>query len=65
MKYTKKWLKCAFKRVIRTMAQSALAILGVYTYLHEFDWRVVVSASAFAGILSFLTSLAGLPEAEE
>lgn len=62
----KKFIKCALIRAIRTIAQSCIAIIGTSTLLSEIDWKMVVSASAVAGILSILTSIAtGLPEAEE
>lgn len=64
IKYTKKWLKCAVIRAIRTSAQSAVALIGVNQFMHEIDVSMVISASLFAGILSMLTSLGGLPEAE-
>ena len=62
---TIKWLKAAGIRAIRTVAQAALATIGSAAVLSEIDWRVVVSASLLAGILSILTSIAtGLPEVE-
>ena len=64
MKYTKKWLRCALIRAVRTMIQSAVALMGANTFLHEIDLRLIVSASVLAGILSVITSLTGLPEAE-
>lgn len=63
---TKKWLKAAGIRALRTVAQSALATLGTAAVLGDVDWVMVGSAAALAGILSILTSLAtGLPEAED
>ena len=63
---TIKWLKAAGIRAIRTVAQAALATIGSAAVLSEIDWRVVVSASLLAGILSILTSIAtGLPEVED
>ncbi len=61
----KKWLKCALIRAIRTMAQSAIAMIGTSVVLSDVDWTMVVSATLLAGILSILTSIGGLPEAKE
>lgn len=62
---TKKWLKAALIRGIRTMAQSALATIGTAAVLGDVNWLLVGSAAALAGILSILTSIVtGLPEAE-
>lgn len=62
---TKKWLKAALIRGIRTMAQSALATIGTAAVLGDVNWLLVGSAAALAGILSILTSVVtGLPEAE-
>ena len=63
MKY---FIKCALIRALRTMAQTAAAIIGTAALLNEVDWLTVLSASALAAVLSALTSLAtGLPEAED
>lgn len=62
---TKKWLKAAGIRAVKTMAQAAIAIIGTAAYMGNVDWPMVVSASALAGILSLLTSVAGLPEVKE
>lgn len=62
---TKKWIKAAGIRAIRTVAQTAVATIGVSAVMQEIDWIMVGSASLLAGILSVLTSVAGLPEAEE
>lgn len=56
------WLKCAGIRALRTVAQTAIATIGTSALLAEVNWIAVVSASALAGVLSLLTSLAGLPE---
>ena len=61
---TKKWLKCAGVRAIKTVAQTAVATIGAAAVLSEVNWAVVVSASVLAGALSLLTSVAGLPEVE-
>ena len=58
----KQWIKCAGIRAIKTMAQSAVAIIGTATVFGAVDWVAVASASILAGVLSVLTSLAGLPE---
>lgn len=62
---TKQWLKAAGIRAIKTMAQTAIATIGSSAVLSAVDWKVVASASVLAGILSLLTSTAGLPELEE
>ena len=62
---TKEWLKAAAIRAIKTMAQSAIAMIGTAVVLDEVNWVNVVSASILAGVLSMLTSAAGLPEVEE
>ena len=62
---TKKWLKCAGIRAIKTIAQTAVATIGTSTVLGNVDWIMVASASCLAGVLSILTSIAGLPEVKE
>ena len=59
------WLRAAGIRAIRTVAQTAAATIATAAVLSEVDWLMVASASALAGILSLLTSVAGLPELEE
>ena len=61
----KKWLKAAGIRAVKTVAQTAVATIGTAAVLGGVDWVMVVSTSALAGILSVLTSVAGLPEVEE
>ena len=61
----KKWIKCAGVRAIKTICQTAIATIGTTTMFNQVDWRVVGYSSLLAGILSLLTSLAGLPELEE
>lgn len=59
------WLKAAGIRAAKTVAQTAVATIGTTAVMSAVDWRVVVSASLLAGILSLLTSVAGLPELKE
>lgn len=59
------WWACAAQRAIRTVCQTAIASIGTAAVLSEVNWGVVVSASVLAGILSLLTSLAGLPEVKD
>ena len=61
----KKWLKAAGIRAIKTVAQTAIASIGTAAALGAVDWVMVASASALAGVLSLLTSIAGLPELKE
>ena len=61
----KKLLKAAAVRAIRTIAQTAVATIGTAVALGQVDWVLVGSASALAGVLSLLTSVAGLPEVKE
>lgn len=58
----KRWIKAAGVRAIKTVAQTAVATIGTCAVMSEVDWLVVASASVLAGILSLLTSVAGLPE---
>ena len=60
--FTKEWLKASLIRAIRTVAQTAIAMIGTSLVMQDVNWVAVASASALAGILSILTSLAGLPE---
>lgn len=62
---TKKWLKAAAVRAVKTVAQTAIATIGTAVALGGVDWLMVASASALAGVLSILTSIAGLPEVKE
>lgn len=62
MKKWKSWLKAAGIRAIKTVAQTAVATIGTSALLAQVDWRMVISASILAGVLSLLTSVAGLPE---
>lgn len=59
------WLRAAGVRAIKTVAQTAVATIGTGAVISEVDWRMVLSASILAGVLSLLTSVAGLPEIKE
>ena len=58
----KTWIKAASIRAIKTVAQTAVATIGTSAVMSAVDWKMVVSASVLAGVLSLLTSIAGLPE---
>lgn len=60
--FTKQWFKAAGVRALKTIAQTAVATIGTSAILSTVDWKVVVSASILAGLLSVLNSIAGLPE---
>ena len=62
MKNMKSWIKAAGIRAINTVAQTAVATIGTSAVIGDVNWVMVASASALAGILSLLTSIAGLPE---
>lgn len=62
--FTKKWFYAALVRSLKTVAQTAVATIGTSAYLGDVNWVLVASASALAGILSILTSVAGLPEVQ-
>lgn len=62
MRDWKTWIKAAGIRAIKTMAQTAIATIGAAAVLSDVDWAVVASASVLAGVLSLLTSIAGIPE---
>lgn len=60
------WFKCALVRAVKTMAQTMVSLLSVgYIGIFDVDWIGILSASALAGLLSILTSVAGLPEVDE
>ena len=63
--YWKNWLKAAGIRAVKTVAQTAVATIGTSAVLGDVNWIMVASASALAGILSLLTSIAGIPEVNE
>jgi hypothetical protein len=65
VKVMSKWLKAAGIRAVKTICQTAVAMIGTSALLTEVDWLAVGSASLLAGVLSLLTSLAGLPELKE
>lgn len=62
---TKTWIKAAAVRAIKTVAQTAVGVIGASALITEVDFLVVLSASALAGLVSLLTSVAGLPEVEK
>lgn len=61
----KNWIKAALIRAVKTIAQTTVATIGTATVFSEVNWTMIVSASLLAGLLSILTSIAGLPEVEE
>lgn len=61
----KMWIKAAAVRAVKTVAQTAVATVGTAAALGEVNWLMVASASALAGVLSILTSVAGLPEVDQ
>lgn len=61
----KRWFKAAGIRAIKTVAQTAVATIGAAAVLSQVDWVMVASASVLAGLLSLLTSVAGLPEVRD
>lgn len=61
---TKKWVKASAVRAVKTMAQTAVATIGTSAVMGDVNWLMVASASALSGIVSILTSVAGIPEVE-
>ena len=61
---TVEWVKAASVRAVKTMAQAAISVIGSSVVISSVDWKMVVSASVVAGVVSVLTSVAGLPEVE-
>lgn len=58
----KQWIKAAGMRAVKTVAQAAIAMIGTAAVMGQVDWGMVASAAALSGVLSLLTSIAGLPE---
>lgn len=65
MRDWKKWIRAAGVRAVKTVAQTAVATIGSSAAMGEVNWVLVASSSALAGVVSLLTSVAGLPELEE
>lgn len=61
---TKEWAKKAAIRAVKTMAQTAVAVIGTSTVVATVDWKIVVSSAVVSGVVSILTSVAGIPEVE-
>jgi hypothetical protein len=61
----KTWIKAAGVRAVKTVAQTAVATIGTSAVLGDVNWTMVISAAVLAGVLSLLTSVAGLPECKE
>lgn len=62
---TKKWLKAAAIRAVKTMAQTAVSLIPAAQMIQQVDWKVVAGTAALAGVASILTSVAGIPEIPE
>lgn len=62
---TQKWVKAASVRAVKTMAQTAVAVIGTAAVVSAVDWKMTVSAAVVAGVVSVLTSIAGLPEVKD
>ena len=61
---TKEWAKKTAIRAVKTMAQTAVAVIGTSTVVAAVDWKIVVSSAVVSGVVSILTSVAGIPEVE-
>ena len=61
---TVKWIKAAGVRAVKTMAQTAVALIGTSAFVNSVDWKMVISGAIVSGIVSILTSIAGIPEVE-
>lgn len=61
---TQKWIKASLVRAVKTVAQTAVGTIGASTMISQVSWQVVVSASLLSGLVSILTSVAGIPEVE-
>ena len=64
-KMNRQWIQAAVVRAAKTVAQTAIATIGTNALLTDVNWMVIISTSALAGILSILTSVAGLPEVKK
>lgn len=62
---TKRWLKCAGVRAVKTAAQTAVALIPAAVSINAVDWTMVIGTAALAAVVSLLTSVAGLPECKE
>lgn len=62
---TTKWIKASGIRAVKTMAQTAIGTIGAAAVVSAVDWKLVVSSAALAGLVSLLTSIAGIPEVKE
>lgn len=62
---TKKWMKAAGVRAVKTAAQTAVALIPAAVSINAVDWTMVIGTAALAGVVSLLTSIAGLPECKE
>lgn len=60
-----KWWKCAAIRAVKTVAQTAVGVIGASAVMGDVNWLTVISAAGLAGVVSLLTSVAGLPECKE
>ena len=65
MRNWKKWFKAAGIRAVKTVAQTAVGVIGASAMISDVNWITVVSAAVLAGVVSLLTSVAGLPECKE
>ena len=63
--FTKEWMKAAGIRAVKTVAQTAVAMIPVAATVAQVDWKAVIGTAVLAGITSLLTSLAGLPEVQQ
>lgn len=62
---TQKWFKAAGIRAVKTMAQTAVAVIGTAAVVSSVDWKMALSSAIVSGVVSLLTSVAGIPEVEE
>lgn len=65
MEYWGKWIRAAGVRALKTVAQTAVALIPAAVSITEVDWKVVIGSAALAGVVSLLTSVAGLPEVSD